>query len=64
MFDLFCSFERDEFMSHLYPTLDYSELKDTDVVIEAVFEDLKLKHKVIEELEKVCFHFMFFQNVF
>lgn len=49
----FFSFERDLYMSNLYPTLNYADLKDVDIVIEAVFEDLKLKHKVVEELEKV-----------
>lgn len=32
--------------------LDYSGFKKADMVIEAVFEDLKVKHKVIEETEK------------
>lgn len=43
-------------MSSLLPTLDYNELKNTDLVIEAVFEDIKLKHRVIEDLEKVPIH--------
>lgn len=40
-------------MSHLNPTLDYKDLKDTDIVIEAVFEDIAIKHKVIKEIESV-----------
>uniref|UniRef100_A0A914VLG1 Trifunctional enzyme subunit alpha, mitochondrial n=1 Tax=Plectus sambesii TaxID=2011161 RepID=A0A914VLG1_9BILA len=44
--------EKDKYLANLTPSLDYADLKDCDLVIEAVFEDLKLKHKVIEELEK------------
>jgi len=48
------SFERDATMSKLIPSLDYSrDFKDVDIVIEAVFEDLKLKHRVMQEIEKV-----------
>lgn len=45
-------FERDRYMSNLYPTLTYDNFKDADLVIEAVFEDLSIKHKVLEEVEK------------
>ena len=34
------AYEKDKLMSVLYPTLEYSKLKDADMVIEAVFEDL------------------------
>lgn len=40
-------------MANLIPTTNYADLKDVDLVIEAVFEDLGLKHKVIKELEQV-----------
>lgn len=33
--------------------MDYNAIKNTDVVIEAVFEDLGLKHKVIKQIESV-----------
>lgn len=46
------SFERDRLMSNLVPTVSNEELKDVDMVIEAVFEDLSLKHKVIKEVEQ------------
>lgn len=49
----FLRFERDTIMSNLTPTLDYKDLSDCDIVIEAVFEDLALKHKVIKEIEQV-----------
>ena len=48
-------FERDQMMSRLTPQLDYSNFKKLDMVIEAVFEDINLKHKVIKEVEQVIF---------
>lgn len=47
------SIQRDQHMSHLETTLDYSSFRDADIVIEAVFEDLNVKHKVIREIEAV-----------
>ncbi|XP_064075892.1 trifunctional enzyme subunit alpha, mitochondrial [Vanessa tameamea] len=47
------SLQKDKFMSNLLPTLDYGKFKNTDCVIEAVFEDINIKHKVIKELEAV-----------
>lgn len=47
------SLEKDNILANLVPTLSYNEFKDTDMVIEAVFEDLNIKHKVIKELEAV-----------
>jgi 3-hydroxyacyl-CoA dehydrogenase len=34
------------------PSLDYDSLKDCDIVIEAVYENLELKHKIFMELDK------------
>ncbi|GLH14232.1 Trifunctional enzyme subunit alpha, mitochondrial [Gryllus bimaculatus] len=45
--------ERDRFMANLQPTLSYKGFENCDMVIEAVFEDLKIKHKVIQEVEQV-----------
>lgn len=39
-------------MSNLYPTVDYDKLRGCDMIIEAVFEDLALKHKVVKEVEQ------------
>ena len=44
--------ERDIYMSNLYPTLDYRNFDKVDLVIEAVFEDIKIKHKVVQEVEQ------------
>lgn len=45
-------FERDQILTNLDPTLSYERFGKLDMVIEAVFEDLGLKHKVIKEVEK------------
>jgi enoyl-CoA hydratase / long-chain 3-hydroxyacyl-CoA dehydrogenase len=39
-------------MSNLQPTLSYDSFKNCDIVIEAVFEDIGLKHRVIKEVEQ------------
>ena len=43
--------EKDSVMARLYPQTDYTGFKKVDLVIEAVFEDLKIKHKVVQEVE-------------
>jgi 3-hydroxyacyl-CoA dehydrogenase len=40
-------------MSLLKTTLDYNDLKDADMVIEAVFEEMGVKQKVFEKLDQV-----------
>uniref|UniRef100_A0A4W3HD36 Hydroxyacyl-CoA dehydrogenase trifunctional multienzyme complex subunit alpha b n=1 Tax=Callorhinchus milii TaxID=7868 RepID=A0A4W3HD36_CALMI len=45
------SFERDQILSNLNSQLDYSGFHNTDMVIEAVFEDLQIKHRVLKEVE-------------
>jgi 3-hydroxyacyl-CoA dehydrogenase len=40
-------------MSLLSTTLDYADLKDADLVIEAVFEEMGVKQKVFEKLDQV-----------
>jgi 3-hydroxyacyl-CoA dehydrogenase len=40
-------------MSLLSTTLDYNDLKDADMVIEAVFEEMGVKQKVFEKLDEV-----------
>lgn len=47
------SFERDSILSSLSPQLDYKGFEKADMVIEAVFEDLAIKHKVVKELEAI-----------
>jgi 3-hydroxyacyl-CoA dehydrogenase / enoyl-CoA hydratase / 3-hydroxybutyryl-CoA epimerase len=43
--------ERDRLLSTVTGTVDYSGFKSCDIVIEAVFEDLTVKHKVLKDLE-------------
>ncbi|EDW03109.1 trifunctional enzyme subunit alpha, mitochondrial [Drosophila grimshawi] len=45
--------KRDQVMSMLLPTLNYKDFEKADIVIEAVFEDIQIKHRVIKELEAV-----------
>ncbi len=40
-------------MGLLTPTLSYDDLKDADIVIEAVFEDMAVKEKVFKQLDSV-----------
>ncbi|XP_034370010.1 trifunctional enzyme subunit alpha, mitochondrial [Arvicanthis niloticus] len=47
------SFERDSIFSNLIGQLDYKGFEKVDMVIEAVFEDLSVKHKVLKEVEGV-----------
>ncbi|XP_063433907.1 trifunctional enzyme subunit alpha, mitochondrial-like [Mytilus trossulus] len=46
------TFERDHLMSSMDPTIDYSGFNKVDMVIEAVFEDINIKHKVVKEVEQ------------
>ncbi|KDP33693.1 hypothetical protein JCGZ_07264 [Jatropha curcas] len=44
----------DKALSMLKGVLDYSDLKDVDMVIEAVIESIPLKQKIFSEIETVC----------
>ncbi|NRA71049.1 MAG: fatty acid oxidation complex subunit alpha FadJ [Gammaproteobacteria bacterium] len=41
-------------MLNITATTRYSGMKNTDIVIEAVFEDLALKHQMISDIEQHC----------
>lgn len=47
------SFERDSILSNMTSQLDYKGFDKADMVIEAVFEDINIKHKVLKEVEAV-----------
>jgi enoyl-CoA hydratase/long-chain 3-hydroxyacyl-CoA dehydrogenase len=49
---LSCRVERDRYLANLDTTLSYKNFTNADLVIEAVFEDLKVKHRVISEIEQ------------
>lgn len=42
------------FKGLLKPTLSYDDLKDVDLVVEAVYEDLEVKRDVFKKLDMVC----------
>ncbi len=44
--------ERDRRLARLQPTLAFDELRDADLVIEAVFESLDVKRRVFETLDR------------
>ena len=44
----------DKRMSLIKPTLSYDDLKNVDLVIEAVFEDMAVKKEVFAKLDAVC----------
>ena len=44
----------DQCMSLITPTLNYDDIKDCDLVIEAVFETMAIKKEVFGTLDKVC----------
>ncbi|QQR91568.1 MAG: fatty acid oxidation complex subunit alpha FadJ [Myxococcales bacterium] len=45
--------ERDQTMALVTGTTEYTGFKDVDVAIEAVFEDINIKHQVLKEVESV-----------
>ncbi|MEE1782518.1 3-hydroxyacyl-CoA dehydrogenase NAD-binding domain-containing protein [Streptomyces sp. SP17BM10] len=45
--------KRDELLARITPTADPADLAGCDAVIEAVFENTELKHKVFQEIEGV-----------
>lgn len=44
----------DEIMSRVKSSTRYEDVADADLVIEAVFEDMKVKSEVFEKLDKAC----------
>lgn len=43
----------DEMLARIHPTADYADLRDCDLIIEAVFEDTSVKKDVTEKTEAV-----------
>ncbi|KRY83752.1 Trifunctional enzyme subunit alpha, mitochondrial, partial [Trichinella pseudospiralis] len=44
--------EKDNMMANLFLSVDYEAIKNADLVIEAVYEDVQLKQKVLREIEE------------
>ncbi|BAJ02876.1 fatty acid oxidation complex subunit alpha FadJ [Shewanella violacea] len=45
---------RDNIMSLMTTTTEYIGIKYADIVVEAVFEDLSLKHQMVKDVEREC----------
>ena len=45
--------ERDAALARIRTTTDFADLKDVDIVVEAVFEDPKIKDEIIKKVEAV-----------
>lgn len=59
-FVLFVSNHRfvgEQTLGKLEATVDYEKFRKVDMVVEAVFEDIAVKHKVIKEVEQVTLTF-------
>ncbi|MFO0727244.1 MAG: fatty acid oxidation complex subunit alpha FadJ [Myxococcota bacterium] len=46
--------ERDQLMSTVTGSVDYAGMKGASIIVEAVFEDLKVKHAVMKEVLDAC----------
>ncbi|RLG71634.1 MAG: 3-hydroxybutyryl-CoA dehydrogenase [Methanobacteriota archaeon] len=46
--------EKHEILSRIRGTTDLSELRDSDIIIEAVFEDVEVKKSLFKELDELC----------
>ena len=46
--------DREARMGLITGTADYADIRDADIVIEAVFEEMDLKKKVFQTLDRVC----------
>ncbi|MCL1125663.1 fatty acid oxidation complex subunit alpha FadJ [Shewanella surugensis] len=45
---------RDNIMSLMTTSTDFTGVKNIDIVVEAVFEDLALKHQMVQDIEREC----------
>ncbi|MDP7039334.1 MAG: 3-hydroxyacyl-CoA dehydrogenase NAD-binding domain-containing protein [Myxococcota bacterium] len=51
---IFTGDQVESILSRITPTGDFADLKDVDLVIEAVFEDLQVKQDVFKQLAGIC----------
>ncbi len=54
--------EREDKLALVTGTTDYSGMRNADVVVEAVFEDLKVKHAVLRDVEREAPNAIFASN--
>ena len=45
---------KDKLLGNIKTSVDLEELKDCDIVIEAITEDINAKKEVFRELDKIC----------
>lgn len=55
-------FERDSKIYRVNPAMNFAALKTSSLIIEAVFEDLNIKHDVLKKCEEVNSNFIFATN--
>uniref|UniRef100_E6XQP1 Fatty acid oxidation complex subunit alpha n=1 Tax=Shewanella putrefaciens (strain 200) TaxID=399804 RepID=E6XQP1_SHEP2 len=53
---------RDNLMALMTTTTEYKGVKDADIVVEAVFEDLALKHQMVKDIERECGEYTIFAS--
>ncbi len=46
--------DTEKILSLIHPTLSYEQLKECDLIIEAVYEDKKIKEDVFKKLDNLC----------
>jgi len=46
--------EKKKILSHIKGTTKLEDLKDVDIVIEAIFENIKVKKELFQDLDKIC----------
>ena len=46
--------EKSQRLAHIRPTIDYGDLHDADVIVEAVFESMDLKREIFSKLDSVA----------
>jgi enoyl-CoA hydratase/3-hydroxyacyl-CoA dehydrogenase len=51
---IFTKDQTEQILSHIKGTTNMEEVKDSDLVIEAVFEDIKVKRDLFKHLDKLC----------
>ena len=51
---IFTQEQTENILKHVKGTTNIDEVKDADIIIEAVFEDMKVKKDLFKQLDKIC----------
>ncbi len=46
--------KKDEIVSKIHTTLSFDDIKDSDLIIEAIAEDIELKKETLRQLDEIC----------